>query len=72
MTIDEVITVLSDKDVSIRWDGMCYSLYLRKIPRGFFADYQRIDSLHTAGILDDEAAQQAKAALVAKYERVGD
>ena len=31
MTIDEVITVLSDKDVSIRWDGMCYSLRLRNI-----------------------------------------
>ena len=72
MTIDELVDVLNDRDVSIRWDGMCYSLYLRKIPRGFFADYRRIDSLHTAGILDDEAAQQAKAALVAKYERVGD
>ena len=70
MTIDEVITVLNDKDVSIRWDGMCYSLRLRNIPRGFFADYQRIDSLHTAGILDDEAAQKAKAALVEKYGTV--
>ena len=72
MTIDELVDVLNDRDVSIHWDGLRYSLYLRNIPRGFFADYQRIDSLHTAGILDDEAAQQAKAALVAKYERVGD
>ena len=68
MTIDEVITVLSDKDVSIRWDGMCYSLYLRKIPRGFFADYRRIDSLHTAGILDDEAAANAVMKLAKKYK----
>ena len=72
MAIDELVDVLNDRDVSIHWDGLRYSLYLRKIPRGFFADYRRIDSLHTAGILDDEAAQQAKAALVAKYERVGD
>ena len=68
MTIDEVITVLNDKDVSIRWDGMCYSLRLRNIPRGFFADYQRIDSLHTAGILDDEAAANTIMKLAEKYK----
>ena len=70
MTIDELVDVLNDRDVSIHWDGLRYSLYLRNIPRGFFADYQRIGSLHTAGILDDEAAQQAKAALVEKYGTV--
>ena len=68
MTIDELVDVLNDKDVSIRWDGMCYSLRLRNIPRGFFADYQRIDSLHTAGILDDEAAANTIMKLAKKYK----
>ena len=69
MTIDELVDVLNDRDVSIHWDGLRYSLYLRNIPRGFFADYQRIDSLHTAGILDDNAAAEAILKLAAKYER---
>ena len=67
MTIDELVDVLNDVNVTIHGDGLRYYLYLRNIPRGFFADYQRIDNLHTAKILDDEAAQKAKAALVEKY-----
>lgn len=69
MTTNDLIDILNEEGVSISFDGLHYSLYCRNIPRAFFADYQRIDSLHTAAILDDEAAQQAKAALAAKYER---
>ena len=68
MTIDELVDVLNDRDVSIHWDGLRYSLYLRNIPRAFFANYQRIDSLHTAGILDDEAAANAIMKLAEKYK----
>ena len=68
MTIDELVDVLNGKDVSIHWDGLRYSLYLRNIPRAFFADYQRIDSLHAAGILDDNAAAEAILKLAEKYK----
>lgn len=68
MTIDEVITVLNDRGASIHWDGMCYSLRLRNIPRAFFADYQRIDSLHRSGILDDGAAANTIMKLAEKYK----
>lgn len=69
MTIDEVITVLNDKDVSISWDGLHYSLYCRNIPAGFFNDYLKIESLNNAGILDDSDAAEAILKLSAKYER---
>ena len=68
MTIDELVDVLNDRDVSISFDGLHYYLYCRNIPRAFFADYQRIDSLHTAGILDDNAAAEAILKLAAKYK----
>ena len=69
MTIDEVITVLSDKDVTIHGDGLRYYLYLRNIPAGFFNDYLKIESLNSADILDDNAAAEAILKLAAKYER---
>ena len=69
MTIDELVDVLNDRDVSIHWDGLRYSLYLRNIPRGFFNDYLKIESLNSADILDDNAAAEAILKLAAKYER---
>lgn len=72
MTIAELIELLDDGFFQASWDGLHYQLYARKIPSDFFYDYNRIVDLRRNGILDDGAAQQAKAALVAKYERVGD
>ena len=69
MTIDELVDVLNDRDVSISWDGLRYSLYLRNIPAGFFNDYLKIESLNNAGILDDNDAAEAILKLAAKYER---
>lgn len=69
MTIDEVITVLNGKDVTIHGDGLRYYLYLRNIPAGFFNDYLKIESLNNAGILDDSEAAEAILKLAAKYER---
>ena len=69
MTIDELVDVLNDRDVSIHWDGLHYSLYLRNIPAGFFNDYLKIESLNNAGILDDSDAAEAILKLAAKYER---
>lgn len=69
MTTNDLIDILNEEGVSISFDGLHYYLYCRNIPRAFFADYQRIDSLHTAGILDDNAAAEAILKLAAKYER---
>ena len=68
MTIDELVDVLNDVNVTIHGDGLRYYLYLRNIPRAFFADYQRIDNLHTAKILDDEAAANTIMKLAEKYK----
>lgn len=69
MTTNDLIDILNEEGVSISFDGLHYYLYCRNIPRAFFADYQRIDSLHTAGILDDRDAAEAVLKLAAKYER---
>lgn len=69
MTTNDLIDILNDRDVSIHWDGLCYSLYLRNIPRGFFNDYLKIESLNNAGILDDGETTEAILKLAAKYER---
>ena len=68
MTIDELVDVLNDKDVSIHWDGMCYSLRLRNIPAGFFNDYLKIESLNSADILDDNETTEAVLKLAKKYK----
>ena len=59
MTTNDLIDILNDRDVSIHWDGLRYSLYLRNIPAGFFNDYLKIESLNNAGILDDRDAAEA-------------
>ena len=69
MTTNDLIDILNDRDVSIHWDGLRYSLYLRNIPAGFFNDYLKIESLNNAGILDDRDAAEAVLKLAAKYER---
>ena len=69
MTIDELVDVLNDRDVSIHWDGLRYYLYLRNIPAGFFNDYLKIERLNSADILDDSDAAEAILKLAAKYER---
>ena len=68
MTIDELVDVLNDRDVSIHWYGLRYSLYLRNIPAGFFNDYLKIESLNNAGILDDRDAAEAVMKLAKKYK----
>lgn len=68
MTTNDLIDILNEEGVSISFDGLHYYLYCRNIPRAFFADYQRIDSLRTAGILDDNAAAEAILKLAAKYK----
>ena len=66
MTTNDLIDILNDRDVSIHWDGLRYSLYLRNIPAGFFNDYLKIESLNNAGILDDRDAAEAVLKLAAK------
>lgn len=68
MTVNELIDILNDRDVSIHWDGLNYRLYLRNIPRAFFVDYQRICSLRAERILDNEAAANAIMKLAEKYK----
>ena len=68
MTIEEIIRLLDEKQVSICSFAGRYALYLRDVPSGFFDDFQRIDNLHTTKILDDDSARKAKAALAAKYK----
>lgn len=68
MTTNDLIDILNEEGVSISFDGLHYYLYCRNIPRAFFADYQRIDSLHRSGILDDNAAAEAILKLAAKYK----
>lgn len=67
MTANELIEILNDADVSIHWDGLNYGLYLSNIPRAFFSDYERIQRLNNADILDDNAAAEAILKLAEKY-----
>lgn len=68
MTTNDLIDILNEEGVSISFDGLHYYLYCRNIPRAFFADYQRIDSLHRSGILDDGAAANTIMKLAEKYK----
>ena len=68
MTTSEIIKLLDEGELTIqRWNKYHYDVKLRPVKDAFCEDYLRISGLLQAGILDDEAAAKAKAALVEKY-----
>ena len=71
MTTSEIIKLLDEGELTIqRWNKYHYDVKLRPVKDSFCTDYLQISGLLQAGILDDEAAQKAKAALVEKYGTV--
>ena len=68
MTTSEIIKLLDEGELTIqRWNKYHYDVKLRPVKDSFCTDYLRISGLLQAGILDNDAAAKAKAALVEKY-----
>lgn len=67
MTTSEIIRLLDEGELTIRGNKYHYDVYLRPVKDSFCTDYLRISGLLQAGILDNDAAAKAKAALVEKY-----
>lgn len=66
--IEKLLELMENGEIREDWDGYGFRLYVRKVPKTFFEDYQQMKRLRAGGLLDSDDYAKTRQRLIDKYK----